>query len=848
MEFQRYFQSYQNYFWEWDNQLFSEDEVFEAIVIPNGKTIAYEKYVFEILEFLSEDSLPPFGSLLLAVIATNHESQDALEMVNEIVNQIVGTKLSSENIPEDNSFKGAGAFTFLKVLSSLPEEYKTGEKRLQLFQTIFHGSHKRVASDKAKKILEEYKQSRHHLVRASVKDDFNAANFVKDFRTIALLLAKFPTVQSIIDAMENLPDQEIQKQLSDDVFEVQPSDTPGDFIEELIKEEKTFQVGSLVKRIWSGLNIPLHHNMPSAQPLGGISDLTNKGDFDKLVISEFANDDDVFMSRIANNEALYIQREVPPEADKFRRTLLIDTTLINWGNPKILAFASAIAIASHPKTDIECEIFVVGDSYQKIDLENVDQVINSLGELSGKLCCSEGLDLFFAENPVNPKQQEVFLISSDESLKLQLMQKAMSDYFNSIKYVFVTNVEGSISIFKNQNKGRKLLQQIIMPLDELWKKDNVKRENIVNVITDNSIPLLFPAERDYTTIFNDSNNHYLYSGGNLFMFHKEGFQKGFKKMASNLPFKSGEFAIRSNSKGELLLLNYHYNSRIISIINLAANQFQSHKVFSDDEHTKLSFFEYQHQFYLTNNIDFWKVANNCYIDSNVDTEVIEAFDEKFAKQAAFIRNYKGHYISKYTLIKRLESVSLVNNQFEINNFQLDATTHLGFRKAGRYRSDQIMELMPRVNLVLKNRGVQPVSIINLIKENTNKTLAEANRIVDENQGLILENALPEDAQKLKIMIENMGAICYIETKCFESGDGSRILIKDGILVFESSDKQLPVFYIPFVTAIMTAMVSQTEFAGNAYFISEEHSQESIDKELFYKKYIKPFILNLQPWN
>ena len=45
--------------------------------------------------------------------------------------------------------------------------------------------------------------------------------------------------------------------------------------------------------------------------------MTNKGDFHRMLLSEFANEDDVFINRVANNEALYIQREIPPEENIF---------------------------------------------------------------------------------------------------------------------------------------------------------------------------------------------------------------------------------------------------------------------------------------------------------------------------------------------------------------------------------------------------------------------------------------------------------------------------------------------------------------------------------------------------
>jgi hypothetical protein len=201
MEFQKYFQSFADYFWEWDNQIFSSESVFETITIPNGQTIGYEKFVFEILDYLSEDGLPPFGSLLLAIAATNHHSDQSIDAIQGLARQ----KEITKSFPVQYAFRLGAAIGFMRQLSALPDEYKTGEKRLKMFQTIFDECHNRVSVEKAKKIIEEYKDHRHHLVRASVKEPFNDANFTKDFRTLALLKKRFPTVQSILNAIENIP-------------------------------------------------------------------------------------------------------------------------------------------------------------------------------------------------------------------------------------------------------------------------------------------------------------------------------------------------------------------------------------------------------------------------------------------------------------------------------------------------------------------------------------------------------------------------------------------------------------------------------------------------------------------
>ena len=847
MEFQKYFQSYEDYFWEWDNQIYAPDEVFEAITIPNGSTIGYEKFVFEILEFLSDDSIPPFGSLLLAIIATNPENGPSIQMVYDLAKrkESADSFRTAKSMETSNFFRIGSTIGFMKILSSLPEDYKTGEKRMKLFQTIFQDCHNRISSDKAKKVIEDFKKNRYDVIADDSINPFNEANFIKDFRTLALLKVKFPTVHSILKAMEDLPYEEVNDKLNEQVLEEKNlSESATDFVDQLIEEDKTFHVGSLIKRLWSGLNIPLHHNHPSEQPLGGISDLTNKGDFDKLVISEFAYDDDVFMSRIANNEALYIQREVPPEADKFERILLIDSSLKNWGNPKILSFASAIAIARHPKTDIECKAYVVGENYEEVTFDNVHHVIKALSKLSGKLDCAAGLDSFFLENKISSKNQEVFLFSSEESLKMTSMQKITNDYFGNIKYTFSVGMQ-DVKVFKNHNNGKKMLQHIIMPLDELWTKSNDKKAVSERDSSKENIPLLYPVERNYHTIFHEGNLFYTYVNRSLFLFASNNFDKGFKKIMSNLPFASGEFAIKTNSKGQRLFLNYSNDEvRNISIINIETEELKTAEVFYNElKGKKISFFVFSGEFHLTDNIDFWRVSDDLKIEKAHGDAVKEAFDNYFKKQFSFKHNFMNNK-SKFSFVKRIKSLSIRSNFIEINGF---CFAHLEFMKSHHYYSnrpnDSDIEFEEKVRLILKNKGESFMDVVKVIKTNTDKSLVEAKSIVDENLGVILNDVTKDEAEKLKRIIEGNGAICYIETLFFESKDGSKVTNQDGILIFESSNEEIEKIYIPFIIDGRTVMATKEEYSGNEYFISE-YLMESIKDNAFKEKYLDPFIQNI----
>lgn len=438
MKAQYYFQQHKDYFWQWEDD-------GETIAIPNGSTIAYRKYAFEVLHFLTPQGIPSWGSLLLAIIGTNGKTQ--ME------------EFFSLKDMQTNPY-GAEAANFLRVLNDLPDTYKKGKNRLLVFQAIFKDCHNIMGVKKAKILLSSTPLKEIHVPKVPI----TSARYVYDFRTIAALDRKFKKPEDIIEQILNLPriDEAI-------VTENEQAPKTADFVAQLIDNDKGFKVGALVKRIWSGLNIPLHSKLPSQQPLGGVSDLTNKGDFDKLLISEFANDDLVLLSRLANDEALYIQREIPPQHQNRQRIILIDTSLKNWGTPKIVAFATMLAIAKHPKTDIPCEAFVIGSTCHPIDITTAQGLIDGLQMLEPVLDASKGLEAFIKASK-DQKNQEIFVVTSLETLREANMLRAVQDYGAAIAYWIYTDAKGNIDVYKKQQNGKKHLQHLLLPLKDLWGK------------------------------------------------------------------------------------------------------------------------------------------------------------------------------------------------------------------------------------------------------------------------------------------------------------------------------------------------------------------------------------------
>ncbi|AWH86615.1 hypothetical protein HYN59_16525 [Flavobacterium album] len=793
MDIKEYFQSYDNYFWVWETEVFSPDNVFEALTIPGGSTIAYERFVMETLELLSPDGLPPFGSFLLALIATNHNGKDSLAKVFEIVN-------NSKSVTRETVYPRGFSYArnFLTTLSELPSEFREGDKRKELLQAIFKDCHNRVSERNAKTIMQHYREHKHLLVECAKKLPLSEATLKKDINVFAHLNVKYPTHQALLAAISGVPELPV---LDEKIAEQQPVQVSGSFTDQLIDEPKTFPVGSLIHRIWGGLNIPLHHSAPSHQPLGGVSDLTNKGDFDKLLISEFAYDDDVFMSRIANNEALYIKREVPPESDKFVRLLLIDCSLKNWGIPKILAFASALAIAKHPRTDIECRIFVIGNGYKEISAETVEDVIDGLNNLGSQLHAAPALCAILDEN-TDVKHSEVFLITTEDALAAADMQRALSDNYDKVKYIITTEAGGSLNFYRVQNRSRKLIQHIWLPLEELWAKKPAGKKSPPSkhttgrdsTVPEINYPILVPPPKSHLAVFalRDDEFFLLTNAGTFFRIsvtlpenkgHYFKMHKGAELLLHDLSVnQNGLYALQVNEYGEYILAAFYPKAMYVSMLNLNTREYHKKGVSLIGGVSGYSIVE-DDGFYLFN-----EAAEEYLLLSVRDTEL----DVRRALPPDGI-------LQRFTDTKK--KIERFNNIFTyksvLQNFMPLCITKQGQLQINKHR------------LNINDPSVYHGSII-----------LTGNRVFE-------------------VAVQ---AVYEWKSKRFVFPDGSAVYSDGfGILTLKSSNPDIPAIYMPTTLHVPLAMATDTCFVGSDDYYNDTKGTEYIAIDDFDAKYFQPFI-------
>ena len=748
-----YFQSYEKYFWLWEEET-------EVLAINGGSTIAYTEELIPILAAIAENGLPSFGAILYAMVAINRTEDNSLAFVYKIVSALEFNERLKNSYLEES-------FDFLNLLQSLPNEYKVGKRKQILLTTIFENAHNRINSSTSRGIVNVLKEE-NRRTRFQKSSILTEKVFAKDIKVFQLLSRKFKSIQSIIDAMGDLP--EIEEELLP-LLDTRSTSEKNykDFVEELMDNSQTFQIGALIKPIWAGFNIPIFNAHPSEQPLGGVSDLSNKGDFDKLLVSEFANDDLLFMSRLANNEALYLHREMPPITDKLKRVILIDISLKTWGIPKILSHASSLAISKHPKSKSESKVFLVGDIFSPMVYEGANTIIDGLQQVDLCLTAQKGIAEFLESNKQN-KQLEIFYITTAEGLKYPEIAKLLAENHSQFKYIITTNIEGQIHFYKNKNNAFKHLQTINLPLKKLWEKPlkSFSKGQISNIQPSNEFNhLLLPLPKKKSRLIPVGNEVYFVSNTSLFRIVNFGDQlnkKGCELILDNVPLNSN-YEIGKTDKGKLLFLSFNPQNKEVIITDLET--LQAIKVFFN-EWRPFRFREFLF----------------------INTQFL------FLNQNQFTYSFKPNFESKKIEILKIENNSdIFNNQYAERQKQF---------------SDLKASFIWQAFNVLKNIKEVYINEENRLVFNSHQLLIEHNS--NQNLRFYPFNKISKEAK--------LNAQWDSTKKAYVFREGSEISVnKKGVFVLKSSNKAIPEISISSTIDTILGVATESYFAGYDYFYS-----------------------------
>lgn len=464
-----YFRPPPHYFWHWA-------ENGEVIEWKDGPTICFRDELMVILSGLAsqDQAIPSLGTLLL-LLAAGQESWEGPSGGREALAQFqtrLWTATTGIGVVEwERTVKGLNKA--MELVHSLPRALRSGSRKTHLAHEVFSASTNPVPADLARLLLDEFGSGRLDARLTQAGEDQAGRQFLTDSARFILALRAYPDARQLEmklkTGIDRLP-QPAEGLLSEGA----------DLLEILSEDPRTAGIANLTRRLLAALNFPMHAQGTSDLPLGGVSDLTNRGNFDRLLLSELANDDMLLTARLVNQEALYLRREKPPAQPDLPRTILMDTTLKMWGLPRVFALAAALACAQPKKPRTAIRAYSLGGKdFRPLDLATKEGVMESLERLETALHCEEALKSFLHATRSEGATQ-IILIAGEEWDREGRLPAVLADARQAIQCLLTVSRAGELRFYALSKGSRRLVSACRVDLDKLLSTPVKKKSHCSN--------------------------------------------------------------------------------------------------------------------------------------------------------------------------------------------------------------------------------------------------------------------------------------------------------------------------------------------------------------------------------
>ncbi len=476
-----YFKPPANYFWRWaENGKVAEGQ--------HMGTICYRDDLVQILRALAPYGLPPLGSVLLVIAACHEGSYGIGATQSNITKFLESLKIELKDIPRGllEEFNQV-ALKLINTVRNLPVDLRSGNARIHLINTLFEKTARPVVGNKALEVIDEFTA---HVLDAELlsknKPYLVTIDFIeKEFVAISSATYYYTDTETLAQKLKTsvfAPPEPVK------IAVPVPENLDAPLMVQLEADVQTAGIARLTQSIVAALNIPMHSRNAGDQPIGGISDITNRGNFDKLLISELANDDLTLTARLVNNEALYLRREVPPVNMHRQRNILIDSTIRLWGKPRIYGISAALACTLNTQhlQAVNCYI-LTGAGFLSQNFATKAGVLRGMETLSADLHCIPALLKFITEHE-SIEGTENILVTSEASLQNAQYLANYQYIQQGLKFLVSVNRDGHLNFYEFVNGHRKLLSTAHLDLNELLKE---KRNRVKPQTYNDKVPAFY---------------------------------------------------------------------------------------------------------------------------------------------------------------------------------------------------------------------------------------------------------------------------------------------------------------------------------------------------------------------
>jgi hypothetical protein len=462
-------------FWLW-----SRDG--EALEWASGETIAFSAEVQHMLERLAPQGLPPLNAVVLLLAACRDTWPQMSEQFVDQCNTLV--HVERRFLPD----WVASVIEGLDQVNRLDVKLRRSlEAKAQLAEIVFEYTTQRTLPTDAATIARvlDGRPPREILSRRAALVDSDS--LLKTLRCLQPGLARVDE-----ESLRLLTRTGLEQLVAPAEIELWPADRMRRLIGELIEDEELGGIARLARNLMAAINLPRPLADPDDLPAGGVSDISNRGNLDRLLISELAHDDLTLAVRVATNEALYLRRETPPRQPPRRRAVLIDSGIRMWGVPRV--FAAAVAMALTAKADREGDVDVFradGAGLAPVDLTTREGLVKHLEALSPDPHPALATKRFLDELSTAQDVSDAVVITCDEVLNDGEFREELATVEADSYFLATVGCDGQFALSLRTSAGRKSVCQAHLELNEMLAPVKTSARPLIDDQRDPSLPLIF---------------------------------------------------------------------------------------------------------------------------------------------------------------------------------------------------------------------------------------------------------------------------------------------------------------------------------------------------------------------
>lgn len=261
-------------------------------------------------------------------------------------------------------------------------------------------------------------------------------------------------------------------------------------LQELENTRRYRGLSKLSSRLVAALSLPRQLSEPESLQLGGVSDISNRGSIDKLLLSELVHDDLTLSVRLALNEALYLRRESPPARDRRIRSVFIDCSLPMWGLPRL--YATAVALALHVTSDRQTSVRCFRTEHTRLvdcSLDSPAAVSAHLQSLSSLASPAKLLEQFHERMGELQPAAEPVIITTRDVLQMPEFRRCLDAVDFGTIWLIIVERGGDLEILKKTRQGFSSLRRVLLPLSEILSE--AEAEALQNDDRIDDLPAIF---------------------------------------------------------------------------------------------------------------------------------------------------------------------------------------------------------------------------------------------------------------------------------------------------------------------------------------------------------------------